>query len=73
VLDTRYQGVLGSRMTSHPVLITIPRVAEMFGVTPETVRQWVKEDKLRPVILPSGSKRFRVEDIERILAGTPAT
>jgi excisionase family DNA binding protein len=59
-------------MTSHPVLITIPRVAEMFNVSPETVRQWVKDGKLTPVVLPSGSKRFRLEDIEQILAGDVA-
>ena len=59
-------------MTQTPVLITGPRVAEMLAVSPETVRQWVKEGKLKPIVLPSGSKRFRLEDIEAILAGDAA-
>jgi predicted site-specific integrase-resolvase len=56
-------------MASIPVLITGPRVAEMLGVKPEAVRQWVKDGKLKPVVLPSGSHRFKLEDIEAILAG----
>jgi excisionase family DNA binding protein len=56
-------------MSSVPVLITAPRVADMLGVKPETVRQWVKEGKLKPIVLPSGSHRFKLEDIEAILTG----
>jgi predicted site-specific integrase-resolvase len=61
-------------MSSVPVLITGPRVAEMLGVKPEAVRAWVKSGKLQPVVLPSGSHRFKLEDIEKILqgAGEPA-
>jgi predicted site-specific integrase-resolvase len=59
-------------MSSIPVLIAAPRVAEMLGVKPETVRQWAKDGKLKPVVLPSGSHRFKLEDIEAILAGDPA-
>jgi predicted site-specific integrase-resolvase len=56
-------------MSSDPVLITGPRVAEMLGVKPEAVRAWVKSGKLKPIVLPSGSHRYRLEDIQKILQG----
>jgi excisionase family DNA binding protein len=58
-------------MVPVPVLITTREVAEMLRVTPETVRQWTHEGKLRPVDLP-GRFRYRREDIEKLLAGDVA-
>jgi excisionase family DNA binding protein len=34
------------------------KVAEMFGVTPATVRNWVKEGKLRSITI---NRRMRIE------------
>jgi excisionase family DNA binding protein len=64
--------VFDSLMVPVPVLITSERVADMLGVTQQTVRQWTREGKLHPVPWPGRTYRYRLEDIEAILAGTPA-
>ena len=42
-------------------------VALRLGVTTETVRQWAKEGKLASVVMPSGRRKFRSEDIDAIV------
>ena len=44
----------------------------MLKVDPTTVRRWAAEGMLKKIVLPSGYLRFRVEDIEAILAGSAA-
>jgi excisionase family DNA binding protein len=63
--------VFDSLMVPVPVLVTTREVAEMLNVTPETVRQWTHEGRLKPVPLP-GRFRYRREDIEKLLAGDVA-
>jgi excisionase family DNA binding protein len=58
-------------MVPVPVLVTTREVAEMLNVTPETVRQWTHEGKLKAIDLP-GRFRYRREDIEKLLAGDVA-
>lgn len=42
-------------------------VARRFGVTPMTVRRWVKAGVLTPVLTtPGGHMRFRIEDVEAL-------
>lgn len=54
-------------MAQSEALLTAPQVAEMLGVSAETVRTWVKAGKLTHIKLPSGAPRFRRVDIEAIL------
>jgi excisionase family DNA binding protein len=65
-------AVFDPGMAEIPVLVTTDRVAEMLNVTPQTVRLWTREGKLHPVPWPGRTYRYRLEDIEAILAGTPA-
>jgi excisionase family DNA binding protein len=50
-----------------PQLLTAPKVAELLGVSAETVRTWAKDGQIRFITLPSGVIRFRREDIDAIL------
>jgi excisionase family DNA binding protein len=47
-------------------LLTVAEVAARLRVSDETVHRWAREGSLPYVPLPSGTKRFRREDIEAI-------
>lgn len=60
-------------MTRRPVefdeLLTRAEVATMFRVAPHTVTRWARSGKL-PYLLTLGShRRYRREDVERLLQG----
>jgi excisionase family DNA binding protein len=44
-------------------LIPSPQTAEVFGVSPRTIRRWAKQGILDPVRV-GGSTRYRLSDIE---------
>jgi excisionase family DNA binding protein len=52
----------------HPVMTTA-EVAVAFGVDVRTVARWARSGKLRCILLPSGHRRYRREDIEQMLEG----
>lgn len=52
-------------------LMTTGEVALLCNVTAETVREWARDGRIPTVTLPGGLKRFRREDIDRILTPTP--
>lgn len=43
--------------------LTTRQAAELWGVTPGTVRRWAKSRKVTPVYLPSGALRFRRSEV----------
>jgi excisionase family DNA binding protein len=45
-------------------LVTARRVAEHFGVSPETVLRWTRRGLLPAIKLPSGAIRYRPEDVD---------
>lgn len=47
-------------------LIPSPKAAEVFGVSPRTIRRWAKLGILDPVRV-GGSTRYRLSDIEAIV------
>lgn len=57
-------------MTPRSQLLTTNEVAEECKVTAETVRVWVREGRLAAITLPGGLKRFRREDVDRLLTPT---
>jgi predicted site-specific integrase-resolvase len=59
-------------MSPNPSLLTASQVAQMLGVHPATVNRWANEGILEKIVLPSGRFKFRVEDVEKILAGDAA-
>lgn len=60
-------------MTPRASLLTTAEVAEECSVDPETVRRWAREGRIAVITLPGGLKRFRREDVERILTPTQPT
>lgn len=58
---------------SLPRLLTVGQVAEILNVDVTTISDWARNGKIAFVTLPSGQRRYRREDIEAILAGTPST
>lgn len=55
-------------MAPNPDLITTGEVATILHVTPSTVTRWAKEGKLPSVLLPSGRRKFRRNDVDALLA-----
>jgi predicted site-specific integrase-resolvase len=49
-----------------PVLIPA-EVEEIFRITAQTRRRWEQEGRLKPVRLPSGTRRYKKEHILAIL------
>lgn len=56
-------------MTQPSPYLTTSEVAELFKISAESVRNWVRTGKLGAVKLPGGKIRFRREDIEAIERG----
>ena len=48
-------------------LLTPGEVAEIFGVSYLTLKRWSDRGLIEYVMLPSGFRRYRVEEVERIL------
>lgn len=48
-------------------LLTAQQVAERLSVHPESVRRWTREGRLVAIALPSGRKRYRVEDVDAMV------
>lgn len=55
-------------MTPLPALLTTGEVAKLLSVHRATVRRWVDDGQLAAITLPSGTLRFRREDVEALLA-----
>lgn len=57
-------------MTPDTPLLTTSEVARACSVDAETVRRWAREGRIAAITLPGGLKRFRREDVERMLTPT---
>ena len=51
-----------------PDLIGRAEAARLLGVAPETVTHWANSGKLSYVRLPSGHRRYRLEDVQELLS-----
>lgn len=52
-------------------LLKIREAAEMLSVNPETLRRWDRSGKLKAIIISKrGDRRYRKEDIEKIINKT---
>lgn len=59
-------------MTPDSPLLTVGEVAEIVRQTPESVRRWVREGRMKAIKLPGGALRIRQSEVDRVLSGTPA-
>ncbi len=50
-------------------LLPIGQAAKRLGVHPNRLRAWERQGLLIPIRLPTGHRRYRLEDIQRILSG----
>ncbi len=51
-------------------LLTVPEVAEILGVTEETVRRWLRDGRLEGMLLSRRAGwRVRSEAVDRMLEG----
>ena len=46
----------------------ISEVADMLGVHQNTLRNWEKRGKIKPVRLPGGYRRYAASEINRVLS-----
>lgn len=61
-----------SRRSRRASLLGVREVAELMAVSPWTVRRYVADGTLTAIRFHSRSRlRFRREDVERLLAGSP--
>ncbi|QSM88763.1 helix-turn-helix DNA binding protein [Mycobacterium phage prophi91-3] len=51
-------------------LFTTSEVADRLRVDSSTIRKWVAKGQLKAITLPGGHHRFRLEDVEALLAET---
>lgn len=52
-------------------LLKIREAAQMLSVNPETLRRWDRSGKLKAIIISKrGDRRYRKEDIEKIINKT---
>jgi excisionase family DNA binding protein len=45
-------------------LVGIAKAAELLGVHPNTLRKWADEGLVQHIRLPSGYRRFDIQDLE---------
>lgn len=50
-------------------LLKLAEAALLLGVTPQTVRQWDKDGKLRCVRTPGGHRRVRLSEVQKMMDG----
>jgi excisionase family DNA binding protein len=50
-------------------LMTAAEVAKALRIDARTIARWARSGQLRCVRLPSGHRRYRREDIEKLLEG----
>lgn len=59
-----------SRVPDPPVTVSIPRAADMLGISYWTARNWIAAGKFPAQIIQIGPlQRVRTADLEAILAG----
>lgn len=59
-------------MPNTEPLLKVEDVAKWANVHPETVRRWTREGALTAITLPGGGRRFRLADVEALLAAGDA-
>lgn len=54
----------------QPGILTTQKVAERFGVVPQTVISWANSGKLPHFRTPGGHRRYLLADVEELLSAT---
>lgn len=48
---------------------TISKAAKLLGVSPQTIRAWIKKGAIRPTRVAGGWYRFAESEIQRVQSG----
>jgi excisionase family DNA binding protein len=59
-------------LEKYSELLTSREVADLFGVTTETVRNWAIAGRLTAHPTPGGRLRFRRDEVERFIPAVPS-
>lgn len=51
-----------------PLLLTAHQIRERYGLHRNTLYKWEKQGLLHPIRTPGGRRRYRKEEIERLLS-----
>lgn len=51
----------------NSTLVGIKEAAMILGVTQQTLRNWDKTDKLKPIRTPTNRRKYKTEDIKSII------
>ena len=51
--------------TKSDSLIRLPDAGRRWDVSPQTIRRWARQGRVRLVRLPSGALRIRLDEVER--------
>lgn len=57
------EALSGKPAPEKPLLLKQRDIARELSVCRQTVQAWEKAGKIRPVILPDGQKRYRLQDL----------
>lgn len=49
-------------------LVSIGKAAQHLGVSVDTVRRWSNDGRLPVIVLPSGHRRYRVNDLNALIS-----
>uniref|UniRef100_UPI000584FEDD MerR family DNA-binding transcriptional regulator n=1 Tax=Caldicellulosiruptor sp. F32 TaxID=1214564 RepID=UPI000584FEDD len=49
------------------MLLSVQKVKEIYGISRRTLINWEKEGLITPLRLPMGRRRYKKEDIEKLL------
>jgi excisionase family DNA binding protein len=50
-----------------PAQVGKEQAAHMLGISGTTLDRWIKRGHIKPIRMPSGRRRFAVEEIRRVL------
>jgi excisionase family DNA binding protein len=66
IIDIVHHGCYPGRLRKEFALelVQVRAAAQRLGVHENTLRRWEESGRIRAVRLPSGVRRFRVEDVE---------
>ncbi len=53
--------------------LSTKEVARLFEVTPNTVSRWAREEKVPALVMPSGRRKFRRDEIRRLVRDSEPT
>lgn len=53
--------------SNDPKLLRIKEAASLIGISDQTLRVWVKKGYIKCVTFPSGERRFKKEEIDRLI------